>query len=204
MPEDLSTHPTISTPNDERTPPLVIESRINPTFEHTLDFEMIEENELPVLMESTEETTNRFSKSREIILHRAVEDTIVEDMCVDDEAKQSTIILYIEYELSTPELPSGTSLEEQFPTLIPNNLIGSMGSESTGPYDKQFISVEPTQVLENTTTEPNMSERADDTTREEHPFALLASNVIDPTVFINQELSHELQPTEESTITNLD
>ena len=87
------------------------------------NFEMINENELPVLIEVAEETVmmrSEINRSDEILYQTMdmnepvasseIPETAVEAMLVDNDTNQ--LNLYSEGEPSTPERPSGPSLEE--------------------------------------------------------------------------------------------
>ena len=82
------------------------------------DFEMIDESELPVLSEEAEESVIVRNKHNKIA-YQVDEETQVEAMCIDDNEDHRLIRgQSAEEELSTPERPSGPSLEEQLSTSL--------------------------------------------------------------------------------------
>ena len=110
------------------------------------DFEMIIENELPILTEDAEEATivqSNANKGDKVLYQ--IEDmdksvtspesqaTTVEAMLVDNDVNQPTINPISEHELSTPERPSGSSLEEPLPMHVE--------TEIEKPNDEHQISI---------------------------------------------------------------
>ena len=124
----------------------------------------------------------------------------MEAMCVDDDASQLKINQSSERELSTPEQPSGPSLEERCPPLVSNNIIASIGPESVDSYDNQSVKAETMQVGKHTITEHNVSDLRRNTTLENYHYAHVPSNEIDPTMVINQGSTSESKPWEVSTV----
>ena len=151
---------------------------------------MINESELPVLTEEAEAAvivrndTTKWNK----VVHRdmnksvsshLIEEVIAETMFVDTETNQPTMNQPFKDELSTPELPSGTSLDEQLPThLEAKSQEPHHQCINSDAYPKLAVESEASGTMTGSCT-PERSDSA----REEPPVAPLFDAIINSVAF---------------------